>query len=621
MLNDMESRPTLTFTTTAQRFMVRRFSGREALNQLYQFEIDVAGPALELQQSLHQPALLALTAQAMIHGTIHSASRYYEGPQHVGYRLMLGPHLRVLDQPRRRRIWQQSSVPQILRCLLQEHQLPEDSYRFDLPHGVYPPRELCIQYAESDLQLLHRLCEEEGIHFHFEHHPQQHVLVFAEDSGSFIRQPLETRFDPGAAHGHPPVIQQLTQSLGRPHDVLHPTLRRTDFHGAPFTLDEAANQSHCAAPPSGARLSPAQAHQNQLGRRELERLRCLDQHIDGRSTDAAMSTGRILQVSGHPRASLNDQWLLYELQHHFQMPEDGHTAAYHNRFKAIPWSTEFRPPFKAAKPCINGLQIGRVIGPARLDDNNRLQVQLWPTHPDGHAGQGVWLPVIHSGSGQANLPKAGSDVHVSFLEGDPDRPVLCATDTYACAGEEPQSISLAANGNVLHINPNSITLSGPMLDGLPAGASEPAVTDEANPAPEQPWRSEIYLFERPPATSDRLADTPWYIVRMPDSGITRAGSLEQKDVLIHGTSSEHGELALSVQQKTRLASEFARTPEQLCLMYSGHCVLLAEYVRQHWDSRQRLALIECARSAERHQRCAENHLLFEWLLPPSGKAT
>ena len=162
-----------------------------------------------------------------------------------------------------------------------------------------------------------------------------------------------------------------------------------------------------------------------------------------------MSTGRILQVSGHPRASLNDQWLLYELQHHFQMPEDGHTAAYHNRFKAIPWSTEFRPPLKAAKPCTNGLQIGRVIEPARLDEHHRLQVELWPADADGHAGQGIWLPIIHSGSGQANLPKAGSDVHVSFLEGDPDRPVLCATDTYTCAGEETQSIILAANGNVL----------------------------------------------------------------------------------------------------------------------------------------------------------------------------
>ena len=56
MLNDMESRPTLTFTTTAQRFEVRRFSGREALNQLYQFEIDVTGPVLDLQQSLQQNA-------------------------------------------------------------------------------------------------------------------------------------------------------------------------------------------------------------------------------------------------------------------------------------------------------------------------------------------------------------------------------------------------------------------------------------------------------------------------------------------------------------------------------------------------------------------------------------
>lgn len=619
MLNDMESRPTLTFTTTAQCFAVRQFSGHEALNQLYQFEIDVTGPVLDLQQSLQQPALLALTGQAMIHGIIHGASRYYEGRQHVGYRLMLGPQLQVLDQPRRRRIWQQASVPQILRCLLQEHQLAEHSYRFDLPYGVYPARELCIQYAESDLQLLHRLCEEEGIHFHFEHYPEQHVLVFAEDSGSFTRQLPATRFEPDAGRGQP-VIQQLVQSLGRPHDVPQLALRRTTLHDASFTFEQAANQPHCPAPAPSVRLSPAPAHQNQLRRRELERQRCLDQQLDGRSTQAAMSAGRILHVNGHPQAALNDQWLLYELQHHFQTLEDGDTASYHNRFKAIPWSTEFRPPLNAAKPCISGPQIGRVIEPTRLDEHHRLQVELWPADADGHAGQGIWLPIIHSGSGQATVPKAGSEVHVSFLEGDPDRPVLCAADIYACAAEEPQSISLAANGNVLHIDPTSITLSGPMLDSHPAETAESAVADMANPAPDPPWNAEIYLFERPPATTDCLANTPWYIMRMPDSGLTSPGSFEQKDMLIHGTSSQHGELALSVRQKIRLASEFARTPEQLCLMYSGYCVALAEYVRQHWDSRQRLALIECARSAERHQRCAENHLLFEWLLPPSGKA-
>ena len=67
---------------------------------------------------------------------------------------------------------------------------PPDSYRFELATGHYPLRPFCIQYEESDLALLQRLCEEEGIHYHFEHQRDGHVLVLADDSLSFPQEPL-----------------------------------------------------------------------------------------------------------------------------------------------------------------------------------------------------------------------------------------------------------------------------------------------------------------------------------------------------------------------------------------------------------------------------------------------
>lgn len=67
--------------------------------------------------------------------------------------------------------------------------MPEGSYRFELSNGHYPVRPFCIQYEESDLALLQRLCEEEGIHYHFEHQRHGHVLVLADDSLSFPKTP------------------------------------------------------------------------------------------------------------------------------------------------------------------------------------------------------------------------------------------------------------------------------------------------------------------------------------------------------------------------------------------------------------------------------------------------
>ena len=137
--------------------------------------------------------------------------------------------------------------------------------------------------------------------------------------------------------------------------------------------------------------------------------------------------------------SFNDQWLLTEIRHHGQYPsilaQDGIAASYHNQFTAIPWSTVFRPPVTRTKTRIPGYQPARVLGcpgqPATRDDQGRVQVRLWPTsEPDPEEPDGLWVPIVcatpDAHSNFVGLPKAGTDVFVSFLDSDPDRPVMCA---------------------------------------------------------------------------------------------------------------------------------------------------------------------------------------------------
>ena len=45
---------------------------------------------------------------------------------------------------------------------------------------VYPDRCYCTQYDGTDLHFIHRLCEEECIHYHLEHNEPSHVLVFGD---------------------------------------------------------------------------------------------------------------------------------------------------------------------------------------------------------------------------------------------------------------------------------------------------------------------------------------------------------------------------------------------------------------------------------------------------------
>lgn len=412
MHNDKESPFTLTILDSDLSLQVLRFNGHEALNQPYRFDLDVIGlaPAISLERLLQQPVFLNLSDGQGIHGIVHSASREHRGPHRVAYNLVLAPWLQNLDRQRSRRVFHQLAVPAILQQLLADNALPSDSYRLELPKARYPVRPFCIQFNETDLGFLQRLCEEEGIHFHFEHQRERHVLVLADDSLSFPQEPMLMAVDAHAAlDAKRPVISELFQ-------------RHTS---------SAFNQ-----PPPTQPLD-----REQLSRRILERLRCRHRQVQGQSNHNGLSSGRIVQVSEHPLSSFNDQWLLIEIRHQGQQPsilapDNGERARrYSNRFTAIPWSTVFRPALTHVRPGIAGYQKARVLGPAGQpavqDDQGRIEVRLWPTPaPDDDQDSGVWLPmVLATPAGRVDpsqLPVAGSEVLVSFIDSDPDRPVLCA---------------------------------------------------------------------------------------------------------------------------------------------------------------------------------------------------
>ena len=440
MHNDKESPFTLTLLDGDLSLQVLQFSGREALNQPYRFDIEVIGlaPAMNLDRLLQQPVFLSLMEGQGLHGVLHSASREHRGPHRIGYKLVLVPYLQWLDRQRSRRVFHHLSVPMILHQLLEEHDVPEASYRFELSSGHYPVRPFCIQYEESDLALLQRLCEEEGIHYHFEHQREGHVLILADDSLSFPQDPVLTPFQGNAPEDSDgPTISELFQRHDSPPI---PSRLEARNRGSQKPDDGAANHALSKPLPVMVRPAPEHIHHDQLSRRQLERLRCQYLQIHGQSNQSALRSARIVQVSEHPLANFNDQWLLTETRHQGQQPSILATdkpvtvGHYRNQFTAIPWSTVFRPALKQTRPSIPGYQPARVLGPAgqppALDDRGRIQVRLWPTaQADPLESVGIWLPVAFATPDgridATSLPKAGSDVLISFLDSDPDRPVLC----------------------------------------------------------------------------------------------------------------------------------------------------------------------------------------------------
>lgn len=445
MLNDKESPFTLTLTDSGLSLPVVGFDGEEALNQPYRFDLELIGlaPAMAPGALLQQPAFLRLDEQHGIHGVIDSASYEHRGTHRIGYRLSLMPHLQRLAQPDKRRVFVQSSVPQILQQLLVENALVADDYRIEMTVGHYPLRPFCIQYEESDLALLNRLCEEEGIHYHFEHRADGHVVVFADDSLSLPQTPVSVPFKAGEQTPSPCISALYQHHHAAPICALQTVRDR----GQPASSDAAANQRMADPPP---RPAPEQRHHEQRSRRHLERQRGQHRTINGRSDQSGLFSGDLLQVSAHPISHFNEQWRITAIRHRGQHPSildpSPSVHRYYNDFCAQPWASDFRPALKQPRPSIAGFHLARVVGstgqPAQMDEHGRIAISLWPAaQAPMHDSDTLWLPVAMTRTQRrltsADLPCAGSEVWVSFLDGDPDRPILCLGNSPDPASRPP----------------------------------------------------------------------------------------------------------------------------------------------------------------------------------------
>ncbi|MAL93112.1 MAG: type VI secretion system tip protein VgrG, partial [Pseudomonas sp.] len=179
---------TLSLEGVEHDFKVLEFRGREAISQPYRFELELVSerPDLNLESLLHRPAFLAFAPDGSgIHGLAHQAAQGESGKRLTRYRLTLVPQLAYLAHRTNQRIFQHLSVPQIVAQVLEEQGIQADAYRFQLGPVIYPEREYCVQYDETDLHFIQRLCEEEGIHYHFQHSTAGHVLVFGDDQTVF----------------------------------------------------------------------------------------------------------------------------------------------------------------------------------------------------------------------------------------------------------------------------------------------------------------------------------------------------------------------------------------------------------------------------------------------------
>lgn len=440
---------TLDIEGVSHELQVLEFRAREAINQPYEVHLELVSDRrdIDLHALHHRAAFLCFSpGGGGLHGQIQTLAEGDAGHRLSRYQMTLVPRLAYLAHRHNQRIFQHLSAPQIIEKVLKDHGILADTTRFYFG-TQYPARPYCVQY-ESDLHFIQRLCEEEGLHFHFEHSAQGHVLVFGDDQNSFTRTGQQTAYCPSSGLvAQAPVIERFTVQI----NTRTSQVRRRDYHfEIPHVQLDCATRNTLTPRLEDYAYPGAFTERKRgdlLAGRALERHRFDCCQGTGSSDQSAMRSGHFFKMTEHPKAERNGTWLLSEVEHQGRQPQvleesigdighpDGFTQGYRNTFVATPWDVPFRPALEHPKPQMKGPQHAIVTGPPGqeiyCDRYGRVKVQLlWDRDGERNEHSSCWLRVAtswaHDRYGNVLVPRVGMEVQVAFSDGDPDRPyVLC----------------------------------------------------------------------------------------------------------------------------------------------------------------------------------------------------
>ncbi|WP_339437857.1 type VI secretion system Vgr family protein [Pseudomonas sp. EA_15y_Pfl1_P104] len=427
-------------------FKVLAFKGTEAISSLYAIQVELVSesPDFDLESLLSQSAFLQFGLNGEgIHGRIEDVLVGDAGTRLTRYHLTLVPALHYLQFSHNQRIFQHLTAPQIIAQVLKGHGILADAYSFHVSSS--PEREYCTQYGKSDYEYVQRLCSEDGMSWHHQHDQDGHHLVFTDDQTYFPKLG-ETPYQQGSglAADHPVISQfsmrfstRTSTTTRRAYDLKRPSLLLESQFTAEFT--PALEDYRYPVLIENEKLG------KQLARQALERHRADYQLAEGKSDQPNLRSGHFFDLTEHPRQQCNDLWLLLSVTHSGKQPQvleeaitsdvnpdDGFTQGYRNSFSAIPWDVFYRPPLVTRKTVLVS-QTARVTGPAGeeifCDEYGRVKVEFhWDRAELGSDKSSCWLRVSSSWAGESfgavTIPRIGMEVVVTYLEGNPDNPLI-----------------------------------------------------------------------------------------------------------------------------------------------------------------------------------------------------
>ncbi|EOB4972522.1 type VI secretion system Vgr family protein [Vibrio fluvialis] len=450
--------------------VVRGFDGQETLSSEringqpchgFRYQLELASRLANLTPDMVVDKVAELTLYRddmlvqRVNGIVRRFTQGNTGHHHTFYSLTLVPALERLSLRHNSRIFQLNTVPEILSILLQEMGI--NDYAFALTRDC-AQREFCVQYRETDLDFFHRLAAEEGLVYSFIHEEGKHTLIFSDASESLpkLGEPIPYNTLAGGMI-ESPYISAL--SVHTQSEVSQTALQDYSFKKPAYSFaQQAVGTEMDYQQPDYEHFDAPGRYKNDVSGKafsqiRLDYLRRNAHTATGKSNQPLLRPGVKFDLQEHLDDTLNRDWLVVSVTSQGTQPqvleEAGGNGAttYANQFSLIPAHRTWRAT-PQAKPQVDGPMIATVVGPQGeeifCDEHGRVKLHFpWDRYSNGDEHSSCWVRVSQgwAGSqyGMIAIPRIGHEVIVSFLNGDPDQPIVTGR-TYHATNTAPYTL-------------------------------------------------------------------------------------------------------------------------------------------------------------------------------------
>lgn len=421
--------------------VVNNIRGTEALSELFEFQVNFSSSDRELN------AEKILGTNATIHFKSEEHERFIDGIitqfsqgttslkediYLTEYFFTMRPKLWLLSLDNNCKMFQNKSAMDIIKSVLKDNKISDISNKTSKCGSG--SREYCVQYNESSFNFISRLMEDEGIFYYFDHEKGKHTLVITDSANSYRKLKKDAEFIK-SNHEICPLGKVFNISKNTFMNVGGYSLADYNYENSQAKLFSKLNtkwkgNTFYEYPGGFSKASEGEA----LSKLRVQEIESRHMLLRGDSTIPDFAPGTTFNLKLHHAESFNDSYILYRVEHMFDRTEKN-GFVYRNRFLALPKGTEFRAPRKTPKPKIYGNQTAVVVCPSgkEIYRNKHCCVKVhfhWDQEGKSKdtSDSSCWIRVAQllSGSnwGAVYVPRVGQEVVVSFLEGDPDRPLI-----------------------------------------------------------------------------------------------------------------------------------------------------------------------------------------------------